>query len=102
MSPHPFSWGSGKTGDGNINLKPLPNEATAALRRYVCLLERVILPSAPVLSGEFILKPDDLTLIISEPWDSGPGSSTIINEPWEYNVSYDTNLQYEEDWEGSP
>lgn len=97
--PHPFSGGSGQTGGGNVNLKPNPSEATAPLRRYVCLPESVQLPSAPVLSGEFILEPDDLTLIISEPWDSGPGSSTIINEPWEYDVSYDTNLQYSEEFE---
>jgi len=91
--PHPFSGGTKVGSPGkNINLKPDPGSATEPLRRYVCLPERILLPSSPILSGEFDLDPGDLTLIIQEPWDEGVGSIIIIDEPWEFDPEYEQKV----------
>lgn len=101
--PHPYSGGFGITGDKKVNIMPDKNDPSYPLRIAACRAKSatmIVLPSAPVLMGEFILEPDSLTLIVYEPWDSGPGTSTLILEPWEYNIDYGENLQYEEEFEG--
>lgn len=100
---HKNTGGVGIAGDKKINRMPDKNDPTYPLRIAACRAKSasmIVLPSAPVLMGEFILEPDSLTLIISEPWESGPGTSTLILEPWEYNIDYGENLQYDEDFEG--
>ena len=88
----------------SIGLRLFPqdfSDPVHPLRRYLCIRPNrdvMPVPGPPILMGTFIPVIIGETPILLEPWEDVSGFLATIQEIWDYSISYDSNLEYDEDW----